>query len=133
MKGKNISSTFRYVRATTLTVLMLAVVLSAGVLPACIPGVCCPVVSSAASAIHAQMPCCAVPSSIAPRDLSRVQPATLAGSTSLMPQTWAPVAVVVRPGAQAIPSRVQATLVTVTDAHHEHSPPLFLLNAQFLI
>ncbi|HUP61937.1 MAG TPA: hypothetical protein VNA69_16135 [Thermoanaerobaculia bacterium] len=112
--------------------LIIATVLAAGVLPACVPGVCCAVLPDA-STIHAQMPCCAMTNSFAPRDAMRLQPATFAGSTSPLPQMWAPVAVVARPGAPVVPPRVQTTLDTALEARHEPSPPLFLLNAQFLI
>lgn len=115
-------------------VLALAVVpaLVAGALPMCAPGLCCPVAPDA-PAVHSQMPCCSVEPSFVPRDAIRLQPATSAGPF-LSPPTWAPVAVVAGPGADGfLPPRVQATLTTVSTAHHEPPPPLFLLNAQFLI
>ena len=106
--------------------------LAAGALPACVAGLCCPVAD--APSIHAQMPCCESETSIAPRDAVRLLPASSsAGFATPTSQTWAAVAVVERSGATDFPSRVAATLATDTAAHHEHSPPLFLLNAQFLI
>ena len=105
-------------------------VLAAGVLPACLDGGCCS--KAGEMTVHMQMPCC-TESSFAPRDAVRPLPATSAGSVP-SPQMWAPVAVVELPGASGfIPPRVQATLAIASSAHHEPSPPLFLLNAQFLI
>jgi hypothetical protein len=122
-------STSQRLRASFLALAAITV-LAAGVLPTCADGICCPLAD--APTVHTQMPCCVDPS-IAPRDAVRLQPATSAGST-LSPPTWASGAVVEQPGAtQVSPPRVQATLATVSLAHHEPSPPLFLLNAQFLI
>ena len=117
----------RSLRACFLALAVIAV-LTAGVLPPC-GAICCPVATDIA-AVHAQMPCCA--GRIAQGDASRVQPATFSGYSS-SPQTWAPVAVVVQPGASVVPPRVQATLATASRAHLEPSSPIFLLNAQFLI
>ena len=119
----------RSLRACFLALAVIAV-LTAGVLPSC-GGICCPVATDVA-AVHAQMPCCASGAQIAQRDALRAQPATFTGYSS-SPQTWAPVAVVVQPGASVVPPRVQATLATASRAHLEPSSPLFLLNAQFLI
>lgn len=110
--------------------LAVITVLASGVLPAC-GGMCCPVAEDEA-AVHAQMPCCAEPT-FSPSDALRLLPATFAGLSS-SPQTWVPVAVVERPGTfEVSPPRVQATLTIASRAHHEPTPPLFLLNAQFLI
>jgi len=82
--------------------------------------------------MHAQMPCCAQ-TSFAPREAVSLQPAVFAGLFP-PPQTLVPVVVVAQYGtADLHPSRVQATLTTASPALHEPTPPLFLLNAQFLI
>jgi hypothetical protein len=87
-----------------------------------------------APTVRSQMPCCDAETSIAPRDtVVSLQPTTFAGFSSPQPQMWAPVALVVRTGAAVLPSRVLATLATVSSAHPEPFPPIFLLNAQFLI
>lgn len=122
-------STPRGLKAAYLTLAVITV-LVAGVLPACGDGSCC--ANAGEPSVHTQMPCCDE-SSLAPREAVRLLPATSAGSVP-PPQTWAPVAVVEQPGAlDFIPPRVQATLATASSAHHEPHPPLFLLNAQFLI
>lgn len=115
------------------SILALAVVsaLAAGVLPTCGDGLCCSIMP-AVPTVHAQMPCCASPS-IAPRDVSQPQAVTTSAGSLISPQMWAPVALVMRPYASVVPSRVQATLATVSPAPSEPTPPLFLLNAQFLI
>lgn len=117
-------------RAMSLALAVIAV-LAAGVLPVC-GGMCCPV-SGTVTNIHAQMPCCAGATSFARGDSLRLPPASFAGLSS-PPQMWVPVAVVERSGASLqSPPRVQATLTTASAARHEPHPPLFLLNAQFLI
>ena len=116
----------------TLPVLVAIAVFAAGVLPACVPALCCPV-SPAMPSVHAEMPCCAPSTTFVPRDDTRQQPATVAGATSLLPQKWAPVAAVAQRSAQFSSPRVQTARDTVLLAHPEPSPPLFLLNAQFLI
>jgi hypothetical protein len=110
--------------------LVAITVLVAAVLPACLDGGCCS--NAGEMTVHMQMPCCSE-STLAPRDAVRPLPATSTGSVP-SPQMWAPVAVVDLPGASGfLPPRVQATLPIASTAHHEPSPPLFLLNAQFLI
>ena len=116
----------------TLLVLAAIAVFAAGVLPACVPALCCPV-STAAPSVHAEMPCCAPSATFVPRDDTRQQPATVASATSLLPQKWAPVAMVAPRSAQFSSPHVQTARDTVLRAHPEPSPPLFLLNAQFLI
>jgi len=114
-------------RASFLALAVIAVV-AAGVLPACLDSGCCPLTGE--RTVQSQMPCCEP--TIAPRDLS-LRPVTSAGSV-LLPQTWAPVAVVEPPGASpSIPPRVQATLATASRAHQQPPPTLFLLNAQLLL
>lgn len=131
MKASQMTTrTSRLLRALVLGVVATSV-LAVGALPTCAGGLCCPVATDV-PAVHTQMPCCDGPS-YAPRQAARVQPATFAGlfESSNAP---APVDVVAQPAPfPSIPPRVQATLTTVSDAHHEPLPPLFLLNAQFLI
>lgn len=123
--------TSRRLKAICLTLATITV-LAAGVLPACVNGLCCPVTPDA-PAVHSQMPCCTGQTSIAPGEITRVRPATYAGF-NLQPQTWAAAAVVAGAGASELsPARVPATLATGLFALREPSPPLFLLNAQFLI
>lgn len=125
-RGSN-RSTSRRLRASFLALAVIAV-FAAGVLPTCADSLCCS--RAGEQTVQAEMPCCEP--TIAPREFS-LQPVTPAGS-ALLPQTWAPVAVVEPPGASpSIPPRVQATLATVSQAHLEPPPSLFLLNAQFLI
>src|SRR6185436_7836102 len=131
VKSNHLRHTLRRIGAPHLALAAIAV-FAAGVLPACVPGMCCPV-SPSVPTVHAQMPCCAPSDTFVPKDDTRQQPASFAGSTSLLPQKWAPVAVVTRLGAGFAPARVQTTHDTVIQAHPEPSPPLFLLNAQFLI
>jgi hypothetical protein len=83
--------------------------------------------------VHAQMPCCAS-QTIASRDTTnRQQSATTSASTLGSPQTSAPVALVLRTYTSVVPSIVPATLAMASRARFEPTPPLFLLNAQFLI
>lgn len=103
-------------------------VFAAGVLPACVPGMCCPAAPEVPS-MHAEMPCCATSDAVAPRDDTREQPAASTISISLLPHS----AVVARLGGEAAPARVPATHDTVVHATPDPSPPLFLLNEQFLI
>jgi hypothetical protein len=104
------------------------VVLAAGILPACVPGMCCPVTDT--PTVHTQMPCCQGQDSIASSDLDEVRPATFAGH-SFKPQTWAVAAVSTQTASPV--AHIAATRNRGRDAHHQPSPPLFLLNAQFLI
>lgn len=123
--------TSRIKRAFSLALVVVSV-LAAGVLPTCGDGFCCSV-ESAVPTVHAQMPCCASPS-FAPRDVSPSRAVTTLSAGSLTsPRMWAPAALVTWSHASVSPSRVQATLATASTAHPEPTPPLFLLNAQFLI
>jgi len=66
-----------------------------------------------------------------PGDALRLRLATPAGIT---PSPHTPVAVLVRSESPVVAARVQVTPARGTSAaHHEPSPPLFLLNAQFRI
>ncbi len=109
------------------TILVLATVslLAASVLPACAEGLCCPVTPDAPM-IHAAMPCCAEPAMTASRDLSALRPAA-DGLFSV------PVATIERLPAMDVPSHIRVVADFTLDAPHEPSPPLFLLNEQFLI
>ncbi len=111
----------------TATVLLLAIlVLAAGVLPACAAEDCC--AKEAGTSVYAPMPCCDE-STIAPREAVRILPAMSAGLVAA-----APVAVFALPDtSNLVPARVPVTHVIASSAHHEPDPPLFLLNAQFLI
>src|SRR5688572_27852821 len=121
---------FSRIHRSALLTLAVIVVLVAGILPSCGDGSCC--AHAGEASVHTQMPCCAE-STLAARDAVRLLPATSAGSVPA-PQTWVPVAVVVQPGTlDFIPPRVPATVATASSAHQEPDPPLFLLNAQFLI
>jgi hypothetical protein len=79
--------------------------------------------------MHAEMPCCATSDAVVPRDDTRQQQAISAAFTSLLPQP----AMAARLDAEVTPARVQRIYTTAAQAHPEPSPPLFLLNAQFLI
>jgi hypothetical protein len=126
----NDNRTAQRIRTAIILAVTLATVLTAGILPTCGDGACC-VLGPAQATVHAQMPCCA--SMTAPRDVPRPGVVTTSAGSLVSPQTWAPVALVMRPYASGSPSRVQATLTTVPTAHPEPTPPIFLLNAQFLI
>ncbi|HYH09013.1 MAG TPA: hypothetical protein VEK11_18310 [Thermoanaerobaculia bacterium] len=104
--------------------LALIVVLASVILPTC-GGICCP--KTADASIHAQMPCCAGESSMASREASPAHPATFA------PRATAPVAVVALPCDVPPAPRIQRTELVADRTPHEPAPPLFLLNAQFLI
>ena len=104
--------------------LALIVVLASAILPAC-GGICCPKAPDAS--MHAQMPCCAGESSMAPRDNSATQPATLARAATTIALTTAPATI------ELAPPRVQPPPRIALATPHEPTPPLFLLNAQFLI
>lgn len=110
-------------RATALLVATLLLA-GAGVLPVC-GGFCC--ASGDDESMHAQMPCCETPSSLAPMDAVRVPPATVTAGIALQPPALPPVTMLV----PVPPAR--AAFDRTSDAHHEPSPPLFLLNAQLLI
>jgi hypothetical protein len=104
--------------------LALMVVLASVTMPAC-GGICCPQAPEAA--VHARMPCCTAESSMATRDASPAQPATFARNATFM-------AVIVRPATfAASPTPVQPARRIEREKPHEPTPPLFLLNAQFLI
>jgi len=120
MQGRNIRR--------VLPLLAAVAVFAAGVLPACLPGMCCPAAPAMAS-MHAEMPCCATSDAVAPRDDARQEPATSTVSTSLLPH----VAVAARIDGALAHVRVQTAHDTVLHARPEPSPPLFLLNEQFLI
>ncbi|HEV7241556.1 MAG TPA: hypothetical protein VGQ36_20155 [Thermoanaerobaculia bacterium] len=113
------------VKAALHTLVVIAV-LVAGVFPPCSGDACCAI--SAEPSVHREMPCCAESSMVSrDPDPARVVPATSAGSVP-------PVAVVESPDtSDSIQPRVHTTLVLASSTHHQPDPPLFLLNAQFLI
>lgn len=78
--------------------------------------------------MHAAMPCCASDSALASTDARAVPPATTIASSPLTPPAPVAVAILAPPAPAHVLPRA-----TVSTAHHEPSPPLFLLNAQFLI
>jgi hypothetical protein len=86
-----------------------------------------------ARTVRSQMPyCVAQPSIIASPGAIRPLSAVFADSFNT-PQKWAPVALVVRPGATEFSSRVQTTLATVSTALPEPPPSTYLTNASFLV
>jgi hypothetical protein len=108
----------------TATVLLLAIlVLAAGVLPACAAEGCC--AKEDGTSVYAPMPCCDE-STIAPREAVRILPVMSAGLVAA-----APVAVIELP--DPVPAHAPVTHAIASSAHLEPDPPLFLLNAQFLI
>jgi hypothetical protein len=120
-----VSGTFSNTRPATRVLLAALIVFAAAVLPAC-GGLCCTAADEAA--MHAAMPCCAAESSLAPTDARPIPPATTLATSALTPPAPLPVAAILTPAAtQLLPRGIVST------AHHEPSPPLFLLNAQFLI
>lgn len=122
----NVTSS-RRLRAICLT-LATVIVLAAGIVPACDRELCCPVTPDVPIA-HAEMPCCEAGVSNAPREITRVRPATFPGF-DLTPHAATPAAVV---AFEAPTARIELPHDTRFIAHREPSPPLFLLNAQFLI
>jgi hypothetical protein len=110
-------------RATAFA-LAAIVLIAAGIGPACVPGLCCPVNETAS--IHAQMPCCAGDApTMSPREVGRMRPATV----SIIAQQAAPAVIEL---AQP-PAPVQTAVIVIVEAPPDSSPPLFLRNAQLLI
>jgi len=101
--------------------------IAAGAAPLC-TSLCCPPAPAEAS-FHAAMPCCAGEGSMSPSDAVDVQHSPPATARVHAPQ---PATVVITtltvPAAPAF--RRESTRVLT---RHDPSPPLFLLNAQFLI
>jgi hypothetical protein len=114
-------------RMKALIVVAAILILGNGMVPVC-GAMCCPLAPDV-PLVHAQMPCCAPGASIGAGDVTRTQPATVAGSVSL-PLAWN---VVARLGGNDSPTLVAVARDTAAAATQEPSPPLFLLNAQFLI
>lgn len=115
---------FVRVALKTAAVCLLAIlVLAAGVLPVCTAEGCC--AREAGTSVYAPMPCCDE-STVTPREAVRILPAMSAGLAAA-----APVAVIVVP--DAVPARVPVAHAGASSAHYEPDPPIFLLNAQFLI
>lgn len=111
---------FRRIHRSVTLALAVMAVLVAAVLPACAIEGCC--AKDAETSLHAQMPCCDEVT-VAASDEVHVLPAA------------APVAAIKLQDAMAFVS-VPAPAVHAIAAHahqQDHDPPLFLLNAQFLI
>lgn len=106
------------------TVCLLAIlVVATGVLPVCAVEGCC--AKDGGTSIHAPMPCCDE-STVTPREAVRILPPISAGLVAA-----APVAVIEVP--DPVPARVPAAHASASAERFEPDPPLFLLNAQFLI
>lgn len=104
---------------------MLAAVtlLAPGVLVFCIPGLCCPIADE--PAVHATMPCCEGESSMASREPDGVRLADFSAPQIAQPAT---------PSIAITAVATQRLMHVETPKRHgETSPPLFLLNEQFLI
>lgn len=114
----------RKVRAAIL-VLTALMVLGAGFVSSC-EDLCCR--SEASGAVRAEMPCCEP--SMTQRD-TRVQPMTVA-SAPVSPQKQIVVEAVAVTDAAIAPAHLHAVSFASEPAP-PHNPPLFLLNAQFLI
>ena len=110
----------RRLGAFGLTLALIAVI-AAAVIPSCADSLCC--ARDGDTAMQAQMPCCEP--SISQRDFE-LQPATSARSITL-PPVCAPTAVIEPQLAEVV------DVLPAPAAQHPPSPPLFLLNAQFLI
>ena len=100
--------------------------IAAGAVPLC-TSLCCPP-APAEAAFHAAMPCCAGEDSMSPSEAMDVQHSPPATARVHAPQPTAIAATVAAPGAPAL-GRDSTRVLT----RHDSSPPLFLLNAQFLI
>jgi hypothetical protein len=110
--------------------LIVAIVIAAGLIPACATASCC-MAMPGEYAIHAEMPCCEEQqTSIASSDDARLQPPVTGSPTP--PLQWE-LADLAKPVSDSAALRVFATLAAVRQAHSEPPPQLFLHNAQFLI
>jgi hypothetical protein len=121
----NASSSSRRIRAGILMLAALAVV-AAGAAPLC-TSLCCPPAPPEA-AFHAAMPCCTGEDSMTPSDALDVQHAPPATARVHAPQQLTVAATLAPPSAPSL-GRESTRVLT----RHDPSPPLFLLNAQFLI
>lgn len=110
-------------RRLTLALVAIAMLTGAAV-PACGDGGCCAIGEEAS--LHRDMPCCDEPT-VSSRETVQLLPATPAPHSAAVP-----VAVLDAP-AHTAPPRVRPTFAVASFAHHDPAPPLFLLNAQFLI
>jgi hypothetical protein len=99
-----------------------AILFAAAVFPACVPG-CCK--AEAEASMRAQMPCCDDRPSMTEREVSATR-------TAVVAPFHAPAAIVQHTVAAPLQ---HAAAPRIADAQPEPqpSPPLFLLNAQFLI
>jgi hypothetical protein len=116
-------------RRTKAGILMLAAlaVIAMGLGPLC-NALCCPPAPAELS-IHASMPCCAGEDSMTRSDAMRVERSTAAAARVHVPP---PAIAVVTTVAQPAPPAIRREAACVL-TRHDASPPLFLLNAQFLI
>src|SRR5688500_20129277 len=121
----NASSSSRRIRAGILTLVAFAVI-AAGAVPLCTE-FCCPPAPPEAS-FHAPMPCCAGEDSMSPSDATDVQHAPPATARVHAPRPVAIADTLTLPSVPALRGEWARVLT-----RHDPSPPLFLLNAQFLI
>lgn len=111
-------------RRAAILVLTVLMGLGAGLVPPC-EDLCCR--SEASGAVRAEMPCCEP--SMAERDV-RVQPATVASA----PVSHQQPLTIEEPAVNTAIAPVHLHAVSFAAAPAPpHSPPLFLLNEQFLI
>jgi hypothetical protein len=118
-----------FLRRTKAGILMLAAfaVIAMGLAPLC-TALCCPPAPAELS-IHASMPCCAGKDSMSRSEEMRVEHSTAAAARVHVPPPAMAVAITVSQPAPPAFRREAARVLT----RHDPSPPLFLLNAQFLI
>jgi hypothetical protein len=120
-------SSIRLKRAFVLALVFVSIV-AAGVLPTCGDELCC---ANEEPAVHAQMPCCES-TAITPRDVIRLQTVT-ASSTGVTVQAPPALAAVVQSAQPIATPRMHVQHPVASAILVEPTPPLFLLNAQFLI
>lgn len=121
------SSLSRRIRAGILMLSLIAV-LAAALAPLC-DSFCC--ASSSETSIHALMPCCAGESNMSRNEPVREERSTSTAARVSTPQPPPVAAVIATLAAPPAPAtRFEETRIA---SRHEPSPPLFLLNAQFLI
>jgi hypothetical protein len=116
----------RIKRAFVLALVFVSVVAS-GVLPTCGDELCC---ANEDASMHAQMPCCET-TSITPNDFVRVQSGT--SSAGLIVHAPVQAALVATTDATMTAPRPRVQHPVASPVLLEPTPPLFLLNAQFLI
>lgn len=97
-------------------------ILAAGILPACVNGVCCAKAEKAS--IHAEMPCCKGERSMAPA-VAKPAPAAMVAVIAQVQTT------VVIATTNVVPAPI--AFATDSDIHREPPPSPYLLHAQFRI